>query len=273
MSNIKTELYPQTTRGGGKQSQAYIKARRDMFAEMISGITGLLLAAFILGHLILESTMIFGKDLYQVVAYYMEHPLPLAQASIFAIGLFFFLHFVYASRKIPAKLYERKRMMEIGLSIKKSKGKWNQPKSDIKLRAHRATSLWIWQVRTGMIVLACGSFHLFLVTWNVFTNMGIIANKAGLTAEIAHSRVESGLWILYLVLGISIVAHTSIGIYRLAVKWISGRFFNRKIAMLICNLIFWFYLILSIAGVAALAGKFTPYEIPVGDYLKGVIYE
>ena len=272
MSNIKTELYPQTTRGGGKQTQAYIKARRDIFAEMISGITGLLLAGFILGHLVLESTMIFGKDVYQVVAYYMEHPLPIAQISVFAIGLFFFLHFIYASRKIPAKLYERKRMMEIGLSIKKSKGKWNQPKSDIKLRVHRATSLWIWQVRTGMIVLACGSFHLFLVAWNVFTDMGW-AEKAGLTAKIASSRVESGLWILYLVLGISIIAHTSIGVYRLAVKWISGRFFNRKLAMLICNLIFWFYLILSVAGVAALAGKLTIYEIPVGDYLKGVIYE
>lgn len=269
MSEIKTELYPQATRGGGRQSAAYIKARRDLYAEIISGLTGLLLAGFILGHLILEGTMLFGKDLYEVVAYYMEHPLPIAQISVFAIGIFFFIHFVYASRKIPAKLYERKRMMEIGLSIKKSRGKWNQPKNDIQLRPHRATSLWIWQVRTGMIVLACGSFHLFLVAWNIFTDMGY-AEKAGLTAQIASSRVESGLWILYLVLGIAIVTHTSIGLYRLAVKWLSGKYFSRRLAMLAISLVFIFYTILTVAGVAALAGKLELYKIPVGDLLKGV---
>ena len=266
MNNMTTELYPQSIRGGGKKSEAYLKSRRAMIAELVSGISGLMLAGFIFGHLVLEGTMLLGKDFYDVVAYYMEHPLPLAQISVFSIGIIFFIHFVYASRKIPAKLYERKRMMEIGLSIKKAKKRWNQPKSDIMLRRHLETSLWIWQVRTGMIVLACGAFHLFLVTWNIFTDMGY-ADASGLTARIASSRVESGLWILYLILGISVVAHLAIGLYRLAVKWISDTWLTRRWAFVLCNIIFWFYFILCIAGVAALAGKLTLYVIPVGDLL------
>jgi len=267
MNTIHNELYPQAADGGGKESASFKKAKRALYSELASGITAAILAMFILIHLILEGTMLFGKDLYQLVSYYLEHPLPLAQVIIFVISIMFFIHFVYASRKIPARLYERKRMLELGISLKKSKGRWNQPKSDIQMRPHRATSLWIWQVRTGMIALACGSFHLFLVAWNIFTDMGY-ANKAGLTAQIASSRVESGLWILYLVLGISIVAHTSIGVYRLAVKWISDTFFSRKVALVITQLIFWFYLILVIAGIAALAGKFTIYDS--GHLLKGV---
>jgi len=266
MNNLSTELYPQAIRAGGEKSAAYLKARRALIAELVSGVTGVLLAGFIFGHLVLEGTMLFGKDLYDVVSYYMEHPLPIAQISVIAVGVLFFVHFVYASRKIPAKLYERKRMMEIGLSIKKAKRRWSQPKSDIVLSRHRETSLWIWQVRTGMIVLACGAFHLFLVTWNIFTDMGY-ADSAGLTAKIARSRVESGLWILYLVLGISVVAHLAIGLYRFAVKWISDTWFSRRWAYLLCTAIFWFFVILSVAGVAALAGKLTLMKIPVGDLL------
>lgn len=269
MNEIKDELYPRVTPGGGKESIAFKKAKKAVNAELVSGITAAVLALFVLIHLILEGTMLFGKDLYSVVSYYMEHPLPMAQVIIFIISIMFFVHFVYAGRKIPPKLYERKRMMELGLSLKKSKSRWNQPKSGIQLRPHRATSLWIWQVRTGMIVLACGSFHLFLVAWNIFTNMGYL-DKAGLTAQVASSRVESGLWILYLVLGISIVTHTSIGIYRLAVKWFSDTFLSRRAALVLSNLIFWFYLALVIAGIAALAGKFEICKIPVGDLLKGV---
>ena len=267
---MKTELYPQATSGGGESSQAYSKARKAMYAELISGITGLALAGFILGHLILESTMLFGKEVYDFVSYYMEHPIPIAQVMVIVIAIIFFIHFVYASRKIPPKLYERKRMMELGLSIKKSKRRWNQPKSDIMLRRHIETSLWIWQVRTGMAVLAMGSFHLFLVTWNIFTDMGY-ADAAGITAKIAGSRVESGLWILYLLLGISVVVHLSIGLYRLSIKWISEAWLPRKWAFRVFQTIMWLYIALNIAGVLALAGKLSLAEvIPLADLLKGV---
>ncbi len=256
MSQVKTELYPRAVRGGGKESGAYANARRVLIAEIISGGTGLILAIFIMGHLVLESSILLGKDTYDSVAGLLEKTLPIAQVLVFIITIAFFFHFVYASRKIPGKLSSRRKMMELGLSIKKSKGRWSQPKSDIEHKRHLETSLWIWQVRTGMTVLALGAFHLFLVMWNIFTTMGF-AGEAGLAAKISTSRVESGLWILYLVLGIAVTAHFAIGLYRLAVKWVPDIWLKRKTAYIICNMLFWLFLILNIAAVMGFTGKLS----------------
>jgi len=254
MEKLKTELYPQTELGKGRDSIAHSRAKRALWIELISGVTGLILAGFILGHLILESTMLFGEQTYGAVAYFMEHTLPIAQVAIFVVTILFFIHFVTASRKIPGKLHERKRMLELGKNLRKSTKKWNQnPKDYTSLKKHLVTELWIWQVRTGMIVLALGSFHLILVLWNIFTNMGVTGQEVGLTGDVASNRVNSGLWVLYLVLGISIVLHMSVGLYRLAVKWLADKF-SRRYIRIIASIIFWFYLILNIAGVMALAG-------------------
>lgn len=253
MSQIKTVLYPKILKGGGRESSAFKKGRRIVNAEIISGGTGLLLALFIMGHLTLESSILLGKNTYDAVAGLMEKTLPIAQVLIFIITMAFGFHFVYASRKIPAKLLERRKMMELGLSIKHSRRKWNQPKSDIRLKKHMETSLWIWQVRTGMMVLAMGAFHLILIMWNLFTNMGYTGH-AGLSAQISTSRVGSGLWILYLLLGITVVVHLSIGLYRLAVKWIADKL-ERKSAYMICAVIFWVFLTLNILAVLGFAGK------------------
>ncbi|MBC8214419.1 MAG: hypothetical protein H8E71_07265 [Candidatus Marinimicrobia bacterium] len=257
MSKIKTELYPQSIRKGDAAGLAKKKAKKSLWLELFSGVTGLILAGFILGHFVLESTMLFGDETYGAVAYFMEHTLPIAQVAIFVVTILFFIHFITASRKIPGKLEDRKRMLELGKNLKNSTQKWNQnPKDYTALKKHLVTELWIWQVRTGMIILALGSFHLFLVLWNIFSKyefMGFI-KEYGLTGEVAHGRVESGLWILYLVLGISVVLHLSVGLYRLAVKWFADTWFTRKKAFVISSLIFWFYLLLNIAGVMALAG-------------------
>ncbi|MBC8479277.1 MAG: hypothetical protein H8D46_02335 [FCB group bacterium] len=254
MNKESTELYPQANPGGGASSLAHKRAKRALWAELISGVTGIILSGFIFGHLILESTALFGVDFYNEVAHFMEHTLPLAQISAFVVPFLFFIHFVYAGRKIPGKLYERKRMLELGKSLKKSKRLWNQkPGQYTTLKRHFETSLWIWQVRTGMIVLALGAFHLVLAVWNIFTNMGYAAGP-GLNAAVSMPRVSSGLWLLYLFLGISIVSHMSIGLYRFAVKWFADSWFNRKMAYIVFTIVFWFYLILNIAGVLALAG-------------------
>jgi fumarate reductase subunit C len=256
MSEIKSELYPGATKGGGKKSSAYLKAKGILRSEIISGGTGFLLSGFILGHLVFESSILLGRDAYDTMAHLLEKTLPIAQVMIFVITVAFFFHFVYASRKVPGKLKDRKRMLELGISLKKSKRMWKQPKNDITHKRHRETSLWIWQVRTGMTVLAMGAFHLFLVMWNLFTDMGY-ADAAGFTAKISSSRVESGLWILYLLLGIAVVTHMSIGLYRLSVKWITDSLLTRKSAFLICTIIFLVYLALNIAAVMGLAGKLT----------------
>jgi len=223
--------------------------------EWISGLSGAFLALFICGHLALESSILFGKDFYQKTAELLEVTIPIAKPILVIVTIIFFLHFVWASRKIPAKLNERKRMMELGKKLKSSSKLWQQDKkSNTKLRDHFETSLWLWQVRTGMIVLVTGAFHLFLIAWNLFTNMGVAGQKHGITAEIATARVESGLWILYAILMVAVVAHMAIGVYRLIVKWLADTWFGRKYAKIVFNFLLWFYLILGVAAILGLAG-------------------
>ncbi len=105
-----------------------------------------------------------------------------------------------------------------------------------------------------MIVLATGAFHLILVAWNIFTNMGVSGQKPGLSADFAMQRVESGLWILYAVLMLAVVTHMAIGVYRLLVKWFADTWFTRKYSRLVFYFLFWFYIILGIAATIGLAG-------------------
>lgn len=255
MTPLETELYPGAVSRHGKTSEAYRLARKAIRDEWISGATGAILAAFIWFHLLFESSILFGRAAYDKLALLLEHPLPLAHVAVIVVGTIFFFHFVWASRKIPGKLQERKKMLELGLSIKKATGRWQQdPKSDIRLRKHFETSLWIWQVRTGMIVLAAGAFHLVLVTWNVFTGMGIVGQQPGISAEIAVSRVESGLWILYLILMTAVVVHMAIGVYRLLVKWLADTWFVRKYARIVFYFLLWFFIIVGAATTLGLAG-------------------
>jgi len=255
MSSLKTELYPEAESRHSKASEAYKKAKRAVIDEWISGLTGATLAIFICFHLIFESTILFGSEMYQKTADLLEVTLPLAKPVVIVITAIFFIHFVWASRKIPGKLEERKRMMELGKKIKKSKNRWQQDKkAEISLRNHFETSLWIWQVRTAMVVLATGAFHLILVAWNIFTDMGVPGQHPGLTAEVAMARVESGLWILYFILMFAVVAHMAIGVYRLIVKWFADTWFVRKYAKVLYYFLFWFFTILGIATAIGLAG-------------------
>ena len=72
MSNIKTELYPEAVSRKSKTSEAYLKAKRAIRNEWISGLTGAFLAMFICGHLILESSILLGRDAYQWTVHLLE---------------------------------------------------------------------------------------------------------------------------------------------------------------------------------------------------------
>ncbi|MCF7903655.1 MAG: hypothetical protein K9M49_00740 [Candidatus Marinimicrobia bacterium] len=255
MTGIDTELYPKAESRHSQKSSAFKNARRALRDERISGFTGAFLALFIWGHLLAESSIIFGRETYDVVANFMEHTIPLAQPVVFLVSIAFFVHFIWASRKIPGKLRERKRMMELGKTLKASRKTWQQdPASDIKLRKHFETSLWIWQVRTGMIVLATGSFHLTLISWNLFSDMGYAGQPPGFTADLTVSRMSSGLWILYATLMASVVAHMAIGVYRLLVKWLADTWFVRNYAKAFFYLLFGFYIVLGTITILAGTG-------------------
>ena len=137
MTGIDTELYPKAETRHSLKSSAFQKAKRALMDERISGLTGAFLAFFILGHLVLESSILVSAKLYEDVAYFMEHTVPMAQPLIFIVTIVFFIHFIWAGRKIPGKLRDRKKMLELGDKLEASRKGWNQdPKSDIKLRNH-----------------------------------------------------------------------------------------------------------------------------------------
>ncbi len=103
MPSLKTELYPEATSRYSKTSEAYLKAKRATRNEWISGLTGAFLAIFICGHLILESSILLGKDAYQWTVHLLEVTLPIAKPIVILVTIVFFIHFVWASRKIPGK--------------------------------------------------------------------------------------------------------------------------------------------------------------------------
>jgi len=262
MTGIDTELYPKAESRHSQTSGAFKSAKKALRDERISGFTGAFLALFIWGHLLAESSIIFGREAYDVVANFMEHTIPLAQPVVFLVGIAFFVHFIWASRKIPGKLRERKKMLELGQKLKNSRKGWQQdPNSDIKLRKHFETSLWITQVRTGMIVLATGSFHLILITWNLFSDMGYVGQPPGFTSDLTVSRMSSGLWILYAVLMASVVAHMAIGVYRLLVKWFADTWFVRNYAKAFFYLLFSFYIVLGCITIIAATGAWEGVQL------------
>ncbi len=141
-------------------------ARRELLYELVSGASGFALALFMWGHMLLVGSILTGERGFDWLAGGLEH-IYVAQPTVFAISALFFVHAVMASRKIPAQLRERRRMRALAQGLKsppKAAGASVSP-----FQPHLESMLWIWQVRTGMVVLALGSFHLVLVGIDVFT--------------------------------------------------------------------------------------------------------
>ena len=121
---------------------------------------------------------------------------------------------------------------------------------------HVESMLWIWQVRTGFIILVIGSFHLILLALDVFTPL--FGSVAGIEAETSLARVQAGLWLPYGILLLSVEFHASVGLYRLAVKWGAGFLPRRQILHRIEQVIFWLVLGLGTLTLLVLAGWLQP---------------
>ena len=258
---IKTELYPKAESRHSRFSEAYQTAKKSIRGEWLSGITGVSLALFMWGHMLFVSSILTGNDTFDLIADLFELTW-LAQITIILVIAIFFIHFVTASRKIPGGLRDRKRMLELGKKIKYSDKKWNQdPNSDIRLRKHSETSLWIWQVRSGMIILVLGSVHLFIVGTDILQRA---LGDVGITALESTTRVGSGLWLFYVVLLICVEFHAGIGLYRFSIKWLLGRKMpilgevNRHKSHIFEKITLVFLLIVGFVTLAVLAGLIDP---------------
>jgi fumarate reductase subunit C len=231
-------------------------ARRQLTHEIISGGSGLVLALFMWGHVILVGSILTGERGFDWMATMLEDYY-IAQPTVLAIFTLFLVHAVFAARKIPAQLRERKRMAELASGLRQSgREKVATRTEHSPFRPHLESMLWIWQVRTGMIILVLGSFHLILIGLDIFTPL--YGELAGIESATSMARVAAGLWLPYAILLLCVEFHASVGLYRLAVKWGSGFLPHRRHLHRIEQVIFWLVLGVGSLTLIVLAGWIDP---------------
>ncbi|NNF41343.1 MAG: hypothetical protein HKN64_08170 [Woeseiaceae bacterium] len=232
--------------------------------EIVSGASGLLLALFMWGHVVLVGSILTGERGFDWMATMLEDYY-IAQPTVFVIFTLFLVHAVFASRKIPAQLRERKKLLRLAKGLSRSgREKVASRTEHSPFRPHVESMLWIWQVRTGMIILVLGSFHLVLLGLDVLTPL--FGDIAGIEAATSLARVGAGLWLPYAVLLLCVEFHASVGLYRLAVKWGADLWLSRQTLHRLEQLIFW--VVLGIGGLTlvVLAGWMEP---PLSFLLDG----
>lgn len=172
-------------------AMALSPSRRDAYLDWLQMLSGAALILFLWAHLVLVSSIIIGPDVMTGIAEFFEATY-MAQVGGPMIFLVFLLHFALASRKVPFRV-ENQRLI------------WDQA----KMLNHRDTWLWVVQAGTAMLILIMGAIHM----WVVLTDLPITAAKSA-------ARVQTGFWgVFYLFLLPMAELHTSIGLYRIGVKW------------------------------------------------------
>jgi len=215
--------------------------------ELISGISGLFLALFMWGHVLLVGSILTGERGFDWLASMLEDYY-IAQPTVAVVLLLFIVHALTAARKIPARLRERHRFLALSKDLRASGTRGFAP--------HLDSLLWIWQVRTGLVILVLASFHVILLALDVLTPL--FGTRAGIEAVSTLARVQGGLWLPYGILLVSVEFHASVGLYRLAVKWGAGRRLSRNALHRLERIIFWLVLGLGALTLLVLAGVVEP---------------
>jgi fumarate reductase subunit C len=245
-------------------STATTAARRELAYELISGGSGLLLALFMWGHVVLVGSILTGERGFDWMATMLEDYY-IAQPTVFVIFTLFLVHAVFAARKIPSQLRERKQILQLAKGLSQSGREKVATRTEYSpFRPHVESLLWIWQVRTGMIMLVLGSFHLVLLGMDIFTPL--YGDIAGIESSTSTARVSAGLWLPYAVLLLCVEFHASVGLYRLAIKWGADLWLSRQTMHRIEQVIFWLVLVLGGVTLIVLAGWMDP---PLAFLLEG----
>jgi len=245
-----------TLPGSGKIIAPADEPRKQLYYELISGGSGLLLALFMWGHLLLVGSILLGTRGFDWLAATLEDYY-IAQPTVALIIFAFLVHAVMASRKIPTQLRERKAMQRLAKGLRDAgRGRPLVSHEYSAFRPHLESMLWIWQVRTGMVMLVLGSFHLILIGLDIFTPL--FGVRTGIEAVSSLKRVQTGLWPLYGLLLLCVEFHASVGLYRLMVKWGTGSRITRPTLRRVEQVMFWLLLGLGILTLVVLAGWLSP---------------
>ncbi len=251
--DLDTRIDPRTPAAAVEKAPRGSRAEssRQLVYEIVSGASGLALALFMWGHMVLVGSILTGERGFDWLASGLE-TVYVAQPTVVGVALLFLIHAVLASRKIPAQLRERRRMKALAAGLR-SRFASNET---LRFRPHLESLLWIWQVRTGMAVLVLGSFHIALVALDVFTP--VFGERTGIEASTSMARVGGGLWVVYAVLLVCVEFHASVGLYRLAVKWGLGSRLSRRVLLRLERIVLVVFLGLGFFTLAVLAGWVAP---------------
>lgn len=232
------------------------EARRQLRYELLSGLTGVALALFMWGHMMLVGSILTGARGFNWIAKSLED-WHIAQPTWFAIFAIFLVHAAMASRKIPGQLRERRRMAALAKGLRPaSLVALPAAGHDPRLEPHLESLLWLWQVRTGMLIIVLGSFHVVLMGLDIMTPL--FGTRTGIEAVSTFARVQGGLWPLYAVLLLCVEFHASVGLYRFTVKWGVGRYLSRQMLKRAELVLLVFFLGVGVVALFVLAGWLAP---------------
>ncbi|SFV56457.1 Fumarate reductase cytochrome b subunit [hydrothermal vent metagenome] len=168
--------------------------------DFLQSATGLILALFILFHLIFESSILLGKDSMYTLTKMFEGEFIIEGGSpIFISGLaivisaIFVFHAFLAMRKFPSSYREYMRF-----------------RTHAKLMNHADTNLWFIQITSGFMLFFLGSIHLYIMMTQP-QNIGPFASSDRIYSDM--------MWPMYLMLLVSVILHAGVGVYRLIMKW------------------------------------------------------
>jgi len=221
--------------------------------DFIQSATGVILALFIMGHIIFEASILISLEMmYKVTImfegyYFFGETYPgIISFFAMAISIIFIIHATVALRKFPHDYRQYKVIRNHTKSIN-----------------HEDTSLWMIQIITGFMMFFIGSVHLYIMITQP-SNIGPYASSSRVVDEFMGP--------LYFMLLISVVSHAFIGLYRVVVKWgfIEGKdskISRKRFKFLMKSMIVIYILI----GISSLA-KYT-YIGFTHDFSDGVKYK
>ena len=221
--------------------------------DFLQSFTGLILALFIMGHILFEASILISNEMmYRVTImfegyYFFGETYPGIISFLAAsISVIFVLHAGIAMKKFPSS-YRNFKVV----------------RAHMKSMKHEDSSLWMIQVITGFMMFFMGSVHLYMM----------IAEPGDIGPYASSNRiVNEFMGPLYFMLLISVISHAFIGLYRLALKWGFMEGENTKVSRarfkMLMKAMIAIYIIIGLASLA----KYT-YIGLTHDYSDGVRYE
>ena len=205
--------------------------------DFLQSLTGIILALFISGHILFESTILISKDAMYAMTRFFEgyyffgenHPIIISLLAS-SILIIIIVHALVALRKFPASYAQFKIF-----------------RRHMKGLNHHDTSLWAVQVITGFAMFFLASIHLYTMI-TMPSNIGPYASSERIVSDV--------MWPLYFLLLFAVVIHAGIGIYRLILKWglfeASQQKFMKQRRVLLRTIMYFVITLYLVLGMAAL---------------------